>query len=456
MKEQISKITEQTLEDIIGDIQGLVRIPSVRNLEDKAIGAPFGKAIGEALDFTLKKAESFGMRTYRDEEGYYGYIEVGPEDAKEMIGIIGHLDVVPTGDESQWDEAKPFSGEIVDGKIIGRGTLDDKGPVVMCLHALKNLMDLNVEFKKRVRIILGTSEETTWEGINKYTSLEEHPTIAFSPDANFPLIHAEKTIVHFDGTVKNDVDFEVYSLGVYNAVADNATYKGNKVKELTEELDKLGFKYKKESDKEVVVLGKSSHAMACQLGVNAISRLCIALYNINEHSKAVDFIATKVKETYGAELIQGEVKEEVSGVLKFNVGYLNISNGCEKIGMDTRIPVLVDENKIMDTYKKALEESGLEYKVIKKQDKLYVEEDSFLVKTLMNVYKEITGEEDAVPLTSGGGTYARAFDNCVAFGCVFASKNMIDNMHQPNECFEIKFLQPAVEIYTNAINELLK
>ncbi len=456
MKKEITKITEQTLNEIISDIQDLVRIPSVRNVEDKAEGAPFGRAIGEALDLALSKAESFGMRTYRDKEGYYGYIEVGPENAKEMVGIIGHLDVVPTGDESQWNEGKPFSGDIVDDKIIGRGTLDDKGPIVMCLHALKNLMDLNVEFNKRVRIILGTSEETTWEGINKYTSLEEHPTVAFSPDANFPLIHAEKTIVHFDGTTKSDVDFEVFSLGVYNAVADNATYKGNKVAELEEELKKLGYDYKKTNDKELVVLGKSSHAMACQLGVNAISRLCIALYNIGENSKTVDFVATKVKETYGAELIQGEVKEEVSGELKFNVGYLNISNGNEKIGMDTRIPVLVDEKKIMNTYKEALEEAGLEFSIVKQQDKLYVEEDSFLVKTLMNVYKDITGETDAVPLTSGGGTYARAFDNCVAFGCVFTSKDMIDNMHQPNECFEIKFLQPAVEIYTNAINELLK
>ncbi len=456
MKKEITKITEQTLNEIISDIQDLVRIPSVRNVEDKAEGAPFGRAIGEALDLALSKAESFGMRTYRDKEGYYGYIEVGPENAKEMVGIIGHLDVVPTGDESQWNEGKPFSGDIVDDKIIGRGTLDDKGPIVMCLHALKNLMDLNVEFNKRVRIILGTSEETTWEGINKYTSLEEHPTVAFSPDANFPLIHAEKTIVHFDGTTKSDVDFEVFSLGVYNAVADNATYKGNKVAELEEELKKLGYDYKKTNDKELVVLGKSSHAMACQLGVNAISRLCIALYNIGENSKTVDFVATKVKETYGAELIQGEVKEEVSGELKFNVGYLNISNGNEKIGMDTRIPVLVDEKKIMNTYKEALEEAGLEFSIVKQQDKLYVEEDSFLVKTLMNVYKDITGETDAIPLTSGGGTYARAFDNCVAFGCVFTSKDMIDNMHQPNECFEIKFLQPAVEIYTNAINELLK
>lgn len=456
MREDIKKVTEKSLDNIVKDIQDLVRIPSVRNLEDKATGAPFGKAIGEALDLTLNKAKEYGMRTYRNPEGYYGYIEVGPIDAKEMIGIVGHLDVVPTGDEAQWDEAKPFSGDIVDNKIIGRGTLDDKGPLVMNLHALKNLMELGVEFKKRVRIILGTSEETTWEGINKYIELEEKPTISFSPDANFPLINAEKTIVHFDGTVENEVSFEVKSTGVYNAVPDNASYKGSKVKELKEELDKLSFDYKEINNEELIVLGKSSHAMATQLGVNAISRLCIALFNIGEHSKAVDFIATKVKETYGAELIQGEIKDEISGELKFNVGYLDISNGKEKMGMDTRIPVLVNADEVLNTYENSLKEFGMNFDIVKKQEKLYVEEDSFLVKTLMGVYKDITGETEAKPLSSGGGTYARAFDNCVAFGCVFESQNMIDNMHQPNECFEIRFLQQAVEIYTNAINELLK
>ncbi len=81
MKQQIKDITEKTFDDIVKDIQELVKIPSVRNVEDKAVGAPFGKDIRRALDLTLQKAKDFGMRTYVDPEGYYGYIEVGPEEA---------------------------------------------------------------------------------------------------------------------------------------------------------------------------------------------------------------------------------------------------------------------------------------------------------------------------------------------------------------------------------------
>ncbi|MFV0288154.1 MAG: Sapep family Mn(2+)-dependent dipeptidase [Mycoplasmatales bacterium] len=456
MKEQITKISEKTLDNVIQDLQDVVRIPSVRNLEDKAKGAPFGTQIRKALDTVLAKAQDYGMRTYVDPEGYYGYIEVGPKDAKEMVGIVGHLDVVPAGDEEQWTEAPAFSGEIVDEKLVSRGSLDDKGPVIINLHAVKNLVDLGVEFKKRVRIILGTAEETTWECMDKYLEKEEKPTISYSPDANFPLIHAEKTIIQFDANIKSSAEFEVESLGAYNAVADKAIYRGSKVSELIAELEKLSYEYEKISDKEVKVIGKGAHAMACHLGINAIARLCIALNNIGETSPAVEFIATYVKETHGAELIQGEIKDEISGELKFNIGRMLIKDGNENIGMDTRIPVLVDEKEILKKYKTLIEENGFEYVHGKTQDKLYVEEDSFLVSTLMKVYKDVTGEVDAKPLTSGGGTYARALDNCVAFGCVFESQNMIDKMHQPNECFELKFLQPALEIYTNAINELLK
>lgn len=456
MKAKIKEISEKKIGLICDSISQNVQIPSVRNLEDKAPGAPFGREIRNSLDNIIELADSMGMRTYTDPEGFYGYVEIGPSDAKEMIGVIGHVDVVPSGEESEWTEGGAFSGKITEEKIIGRGTLDDKGPVVINLYAMQNLLDLDVELTKRIRLIIGCAEETTWECMDKYTAQEEHPTIGYSPDANFPGIHAEKTISQMDAEAKTTVDFEVEAMGAYNAVPAQVTYKGTKAKELAEELTRLDYDFKADSETEVTVLGHSAHAMANHLGVNSVERLAIAMYNIGERCEVIDFISEQVKETTGAELIQGVVEEEVSGVLKFTVSRIEIKNGKQYIGMDTRIPVLSDVDEIMGKYKAAVEQYKLNYSILKTQEKLYVPADSFLVATLLDVYKDITGDKTAVPLTSGGGTYARAFDHCIAFGAVFEKQNMIDKMHQPNECFEIKFIQPALEIYTTALVKLLK
>ncbi len=325
----------------------------------------------------------------------------------------------------------------------------------MCLYSMKNLLDLGVELDKRVRLILGTSEETTWEGIDSYVAHEESPTIGFSPDAEFPLINAEKTIAQFDGNTKEDVDFEIEALGAYNATPDRATYKGNKKEELKDELDKLNYKYKEENNL-LVVIGKSSHGMNPQLGINAIVHLCVALYNIGEHSNVVDFVANKINGTYNGEKILGETIEDFSGKLTLNLSRIQIKDGIGYFGFDSRIPVLANVDDIIGKYTNAFDEFGIVYSDAKIQDKLYIKEDSPLVTTLMNIYKDETGEKDAKPLAIGGGTYARAFDNCVAFGSVFISQNQIDRMHQPNECLEVKFIKPALNIYTRAIYELSK
>ncbi len=88
----------------------------------------------------------------------------------------------------------PFSATEVDGRIYARGAIDDKGPTISVIYALKILKDLNIIPNKRIRIILGTDEETSWYGIKRYLEKYEMPTIGFAPDANFPLIYAEKAL----------------------------------------------------------------------------------------------------------------------------------------------------------------------------------------------------------------------------------------------------------------------
>ncbi len=454
MRKNIKLKAHEQVNETISKIQEIVKIDSVRDTEHAAPGAPFGPGIKASLDLFLSFAEELGMRTFADPEGRYGYAEIGPEGT-EMIGILGHVDVVPVGELAQWTKGAPFDAEIVDDAIIGRGTLDDKGPMVMNLMAVKALIESGVEFTKRVRFIVGCAEETTWECMNAYSELEEMPSTGFTPDANFPVIHAEKTIVRFDG-IKTDAnnDFTLIADGAYNSVNDTAIYTGSKLAEVVAELEKMEATFTSD-DKSVTVKGKSAHAMATHLGVNAIYLLATAMYNVGERSKAIDFIAEKMADTFNGEKICGEVKDEVSGLLTLNIGWAKITESEESLGFDSRIPVLVDSDQIIETYKKTLESYGFEFKDVKLTPALYEPLDGPLVSTLLGVYREVTGDTDAAPLTTGGGTYARAAKGTVAFGCVFGNFDMIDNMHQPNECLELRFIPMALEIYALAIYDLL-
>lgn len=454
MKEKILGHCPKLVDETIENIQKLVQINSARDEAHKEEHKPFGPGVDQAFDEFLKMAQTLNMRTFKDPDGVYAYAEIGPEDGQ-LFGILGHLDVVPAGDPDLWQLAQPFSGDIVDNKIVGRGSLDDKGPVTIAFMAIKGLIDLDYEFKSRVRIIVGGAEETTWECIDKYKKEQEIPVVSFSPDAEFPLIYAEKALYEFAAEAHNDYDFIVDAPGASNAVNAYATYYGKDVDVLAAKLQELGFEYELHDNGSLSVLGKSVHAKDCDQGINAILRLAKAMYACDIHSKTTDFLAQMIDLTGNAQIIMGDVIEEnVSGKLTLNVGSLTIKDGVERIVFDSRIPVLADEDYILSKYKEAITNYGLEYRQLDYLHKLYVPQDSQLVSTLMNIYQEITGDMESEPLSSGGATYSRAWDNCVAFGMVFEKQGMIDRMHQPDEVLEIKFIEPALKIYSLAIYEL--
>lgn len=453
MKNKIKGNTEQLVTEAIEKIQQLVQIPSVRNVDLATSQAPFGPDVRASLDLFLEFASELGFTTHVADSGKYGYAEIGPSDG-ELIGILGHMDVVSAGDEAQWIEAKPFSGDVVDNKIIGRGALDDKGPMVINLMAIKALMQSGVEFNKRIRFIVGTAEETTWECVKEYVQKEEIPVMGYTPDSKFPLINAEKTLLQFDAAIDEDADFTIESIGSYNAVCDKVIYNGPKAEEIAAELQKLNYKYE-QNDSEVIVFGKSAHAKATYLGENAILRLCIALNNVGIHSTTTDFLANNIKETYYGEEIFGKLSDDVSGDMTVNVGFLKVEAGRQVIGFDFRIPVKVDEHAVKQQMIELMESNNLKYENEDFEGKLYEAEDGKLVKSLMEAYYEITNDLEAKPMSNGGATYARAIDNCVAFGMTFERQGMKELIHQPNECLEIEFIQPAMEIYATAILKLL-
>jgi predicted dipeptidase len=447
MPENIDKYLAAQEAPLKATLVELLRIPSV--CSEGKDGYPFGPAVDQALRKALSIAAELGFRTHYGENGYYGYAEVG--EGPEMLGILGHLDVVPAGQLAD-RQRDPFDPAEKDGMLFGRGTQDDKGPLLASLFAVKALMDAGVKFNKRVRFIFGTDEETLWRCIRRYKEKGETPALGFSPDARFPLIYAEKGLLQLVLEGKNLSGVQLTGGTAINAVPDTIFYDGVMHEELADKLNALGFAFEWKED-GIEVKGKAAHAMVTEDGINAIARLCIALHSIGVRSKAIDFIAQELAEDPYATKIFDDCSDAPSGKLKFNVGLINLGEK-EQISIDTRIPVTVSKDEIIDKLCTASARYGLEYKQIDWLPPLYLPKDHPVIQTLMKVYREVSGDQVTEPIALGGATYARAFDNCVAFGPLFPDELLTE--HEPNERVILNKLFLAMKIYAYAVYELTR
>ena len=447
MENKIKNIVNENSRDMLESIKVAVKINSVMDEKTATESMPFGKGVDDALRKTLEIAESLGFKTvYKD--GYYGYAEVG--EGEELIGILGHIDVVPVGDESKWI-FPPFSATEKDGYMYGRGTQDDKGPTIAAMYAVKSLLDAGVKFGKRVRFIIGGDEENLWRCIAKYTENgEEIPSMGFTPDSSFPVTNAEKSLVQFYLRGKGSKEINLNISGALNAVPGEASYKGNLADKLAEKLDELKFEYKKDGD-SVTVIGKRVHSASADKGINAIERLCKALYEIGLKEDVVRFVA-ELSDSVGSKILPNCI-DDVSGTLTLNLGELIINENESVLGYDSRIPVKYTIENLENAIKEKAADYGLVFEEFDRLKSLYVQADSPLIKTLVSVYEQETGLE-GTPLSSGGATYAKALDNCVAFGAMFPFDEKTE--HQENERVNIENLIKATEIYALAVYRLLE
>lgn len=423
-------------EEVIKGIQGAVQIKSVQ--EPAKEGKPFGDGPAEALQYFLDLGKELGFKV-ENFDNYAGTIEFG--EGEETVGILGHVDVVPEGEGWIYP---PYSATIADGKIFGRGTLDDKGPSMVCLYAMKAIKDSGVKLNRKIRMIIGANEETGSLCMEHYfnTLKMPQPTLAFTPDSSFPVTFAEKGIVRvkLSNSYKTLNDVTIKGGNAYNSVPDRA--EAVLPVEFAEGLAEkaVSFNEGKEFKVEVKVkdgryhvasLGKSSHAARPAQGYNSISALFAFLGTAeikNEELKGlVEFFKEYIKMENNGASFGIDFKDEESGSLTLNLGKMSLENGKLELCIDMRCPVLVPNTNVIDTLKEKTA-GKMELEVTGNSAPLYVAKDSFLVSTLMDIYKEITGDVDAQPVAIGGGTYAREVSNGVAFGALLSSQE--NNMHQ--------------------------
>mgnify|MGYP001013860586 FL=1 len=437
-------LTEKIKSDYLESLKTIVSYPSVLNEGEN--GTPFGQSIQNVLEKMLEITRSLGFKTYIDPKGYYGYAEIG--QGEELLAVLCHLDVVPAGDLSDW-ETPPFEATIKDGWIHGRGVQDDKGPSLAALYAVKALMDAGVTFNKRIRFIYGTDEETLWRCMARYNELEETATLGFAPDSSFPLTYAEKGLLQVKLHGSGSQELAIEAGEAFNVVPAKASYTGNLADSLEDELKKQSFEYERTAD-TVTVIGVPKHSKDAAEGVNAIVRLAMGLNPLVQHS-TIQFMAEAVGEDATGSSLFGEISDEPSGTLSFNVSGLSLDQDKSEIRIDMRIPVLADKNKLVQELSQIAEKYQLCYEEFDYLAPLYVLLDSELVSTLMAVYKEKTND-DRPAVSSGGATFARTMPNCVAFGALFPGA--LQTEHQANERTVIDDLYKAMDIYAETIYRL--
>ena len=437
-------ITNQVKDEFLTSLKTLISYPSVLNEGEN--GTPFGQAIQDVLEKTLEICRSLGFTTYLDPKGYYGYAEIG--QGAELLAVLCHLDVVPSGDEADW-RTPPFEATIKDGWIFGRGVQDDKGPSMAALYAVKALLDSGVKFKKRVRFIFGTDEETLWRCMGRYNELEETATLGFAPDSSFPLTYAEKGLlqVKLHGPGSDQLDLEAGE--AFNVVPGKASYQGELLEQVVAGLQAASFDYE-QNDQQVTVLGLPKHAKDAAEGINAIVRLATVLQPLQAHP-ALAFIAEAVGEDATGSRLFGDISDEPSGRLSFNIAGLTLNSEKSEIRIDIRIPVLADKDQLVAQLAEIAGRYQLDYEEFDYLAPLYVPKDSELVSTLMAIYQEKTGDTSPA-MSSGGATFARTMPNCVAFGALFPGVEQTE--HQANERASLEDLYRAMDIYAETIFRL--
>lgn len=451
MDTKISQALESLEPTLVELLNRWVAVPSVK--AEAAPGAPFGTEVRRMLDTAMADIRALGFPV-KDYDGYACDAEMG--QGEETIAVLGHLDVVPAGDGWQ---TPPFTPVREGDRIYGRGTSDDKGPVIAALVAMKALALAGVPLKKKIRLILGCDEESGWEDMAYYAAHARMPEVGFSPDASFPVINTEKGMIQFHlkaraaatgMQVKRWVTGERMNVipGVAQALLEGDEALAERVRAYAA---KTGLPYTAEVTPEGVLVtaeGIPGHSAYPQGRRNAIGMILCLLTELGAEGPLAAIARAVGMEHDGASL-GCACADEVSGALTCNMGIMRVENGDIFCTLDYRCPVAADQEALIAATREHL--PGVEVTVVEQKAPHHVPEDSELVRCLLAAYHEETGLP-AKAFATGGGTYAKVLKQGVAFGASFPDDE--DLAHQAGEYASVSGLMKSAKIFANALLRL--
>lgn len=446
----------------MSDLANLIQIPSICAEDTRSNSAPFGKGVRNAFDEMLKIAHRDSF-TYADFDGYALHVDYGSGD--EIFGILAHLDVVSEGNKNDW-KFDPFTLTEHNGFLYGRGVNDDKAPLLAAYYAMKIVRDLKIPLKRKVRLIIGGAEETTWECMEHYFNHNPQPELAFTPDGDFPIVHCEK------GVIQGTFTFETERL--LNKEPPHKLIEIHSEKQRGFICETLKVVFESQSPELLKnFLTDADEIIICNQKITAIYTGDKALSRNPHKGRNAIFLFAKdlirIKKDLGNSqkfltLLENYFLEDVygkklglfhndsgTGITTMAVPYVTYDGETFEIAFDYRFPKGQTLASTLDVLQKFSSEQRLNVSIQKSLDLHYVQKDSPLIKQLKQAYKSVTGVE-AEGITKGGISYARVLKNGVCFGPTFPGD--VSNTHMPNERIRIETLFKSIIIYCETIRLL--
>lgn len=463
MQQRINEYFANKEDQLVEAVSRMVRIDST--LGEAQPGMPFGPGPAAALEEMLKLSAEWGLPG-ENLEGYVGTVDLN--DQETALHILGHLDVVDAGEG--WTVTTAFEPKLVDGILYGRGTDDDKGPMVAALLAMKAVKDLGIPLKKNVRMILGTDEETGFRDITWYYDRHPYAPYTISPDADFPIINIEKG--HYQPTFSASWDQETALPRVTSLTGGprlnmvppkaNALVAGLSAEEIQAVIPTLGLEEaisftltQQEEGVHILAGGQGAHGSTPEEGHNAQTALVALLAALPLADCPSTQAIRTLKELFPHGDFTGKAlgvaqSDELSGHLSLAFTRITLTETGFEGRFDSRTPLCANDENTRLVTEAVMGKFG--WTVQGEIDPPHhVPADSPFIQTLAKCYEMYSGRKSQC-LAIGGGTYVHGIPGGVAFGA--SMPGFVSNLHGPDEKASVADLLTAAKIYAQVIIEL--
>ncbi len=459
---KIDSFIEKVRDEYIKDLNDIISVPSV--LSDAVGEKVFGENVAKALEVILSMGKKYGFECenidYRCGKITLKTNNKKPTPYKEgyenEVGIVGHIDVVPA--ESATWSCNPFALTVKDGLLIGRGTEDDKGPLIAAMYAMRYIKEeCKMDLPFDISIIAGCNEETGMKDLPYYLKKYNAPFFSVTPDASFPVCIGEKGISTFYITIPHCLTkIKSFTAGtVKNAVA------GHAVAEFYQDVNLTEKENITVCGKKVSAEGVTAHAAIPESGVNAIGLLAEYLLDnadLSEKEKSAFEFLKNAAFDYKGEVLGINCSDEPSGYLTCVAGVTTTDGDSLTQSFNIRLPVTKSWDTVSEALNKFCKKNGFILKDTGNSKPYYRPADSKEVKMLLNCYREVT-KDDSAPYTIGGGTYAKIFPNTYVFGAVQSKYSSIlgagkGGAHENDEYLSVKEFEDCIKIFVKMFLEL--